>query len=121
MVVVRTVGTRFEAELLAAKLGAHGVLWQIRDRRLVPTTHPIGFLEVMVPREELEVAEEVLSPESTDDDRSGDEAAVAASGRVHTPAVRTLRVLLALALAGAAIAFVGGWLLDLLRFLDVVR
>lgn len=123
MVVVATVNTRFEAELLAAKLGAHGVLWEIRSRELVPTTHPIGFLDVMVPVEERELAQEVLAPDElpviADD---GTTVPPRPPGRTPlTPAMRTLRIMLALGLLVPVGVFLALWVADALRFLDVVR
>ena len=67
MVVVARVGTRFEAELLAAKLGSMGILWEIRSRRLVEITYPIGSIEVLVPEEEADDARELLTPEPDED------------------------------------------------------
>ena len=127
MVVVATVSTRFEAELLAAKLGAHGVLWEIRSRELVPVTHPIGFLDVLVPADEQDVAEEVLAPDELpvmhDDGTTAtiEPAPPALSRHRLTPAMRGLRALLALGLAVPVVVFLALWLADALRFLDVVR
>jgi hypothetical protein len=112
MVVVATASTRFEAELYAAKLGAHGVLWEIRSRELVPTTHPIGWLEVLVPVDERDDAAEVLavSDESVTD---------APPGRTRlSPGLRILRVALAAGLVVPSGVLVVEWLLGLL---DVVR
>jgi hypothetical protein len=122
MVVVACVSNRFEADLLAAKLGAHGVVWQIRSRELVPTTHPIGWLEVLVPADERELADEVLAEDALpivlDDGTTADEPLPHPG---LSPAMRTLRVALGLALAVplgvAAVLWVG----DALRYLDVVR
>ena len=72
MVVVATVGTRFEAELLAAKLGAMGILWEIRSRRLVETTYPIGSIEVLVPADDADDARELLEPEDAVEDDGGE-------------------------------------------------
>ncbi len=123
MVVVATVGTRFEADLLAAKLGAHGVLWEIRSRELVPVTHPIGFLDVMVPVDERWAAEEVLAPDELpviQDDGTTRPPPSARAG-VLTPAMRSLRLLLAVALLVPVGTFLALWVADALRFLDVVR
>jgi len=123
MVVVATVSTRFEAEMLAAKLGAHGVLWEIRSRELVPTTHPIGFLDVMVPVDEREVAQDVLAPDELPvmrADGTTDESPRAHGPRL-TPAMRTLRLMLAAGLIIPVAVFLMLWLADALRFLDVVH
>jgi hypothetical protein len=123
MVVVATVNTRFEAELLAAKLGAHGVLWAIRSRELVPTTHPIGFLDVMVPEEERELAQEVLAPDELPViAEDGTTVPPRAPGPTPlTPAMRSLRIMLALGLLVPLGVFLALWVADALRFLDVVR
>ena len=123
MVVVATVGTRFEADMLAAKLGAHGVLWEIRSRELVPVSHPIGFLDVLVPVKEEDQARDVLAPDSlpvmrpdgtTDEDHHPTRTPL-------SPALRTLRVLLAAGLLVPIGVFLVLWVADALRFLDVVR
>ena len=115
MVVVASASTRFEADLYAAKLGAHGVLWQIRSRELVPTTHPIGWLEVLVPADEAEEAAEVLSI-----DEGG--LADGRSPRARlTPAVRTMRWALGAALVVPLGVAVAAWATNALRLLDVVR
>lgn len=123
MIVVATVNTRFEAEILAAKLGAHGVLWEIRSRELVPVSHPIGFLDVMVPVNERDLAQEVLAPDAlpvmradgtTDDDHQPARAPL-------NPTLRTLRVMLAAGLFIPLGVFLALWVADALRFLDVVR
>lgn len=123
MLVIATVSTRFEAELLAAKLGAHGVLWEIRSRELVPVTHPIGFLDVMVPIDEKEMAEEVLAPDELPIMRDdGTTAPAQAPRRAQlTPAMRSLRLFLALGLAVPIGVFLALWAAAALRFLDVVR
>ena len=115
MVVVASASTRFEADLYAAKLGAHGVLWEIRSRELVPTTHPIGWLEVLVPAEEADEAAAVLAID--EHDLVGD----AAERPRLTPAVRTLRWVLGAALAVPVAVALTAWAVDALRWFDVVR
>lgn len=118
MVVVDTVGTRFEAELLAAKLGANGILWEIRSRQLVPTTHPIGCLDVLVPVEEEAEARELLAPDevlsTTLEDDGG---AVEPAGVTLSPTVRVLRWALAIGLAVPVGVVLIAWLADLVEFL----
>lgn len=109
MVVVATVGNRFEAELLAAKLGAMGVLWEIRSRQLVDTTHPIGAIEVLVPRDEEDTAREVLEPDPDWDGPSPRPA--------MAPGLRVLRAALALAFLLPLTVVLYLWLVDVL---DVV-
>lgn len=115
MVVVASASTRFEADLYAAKLGAHGVLWQIRSRELVPTTHPIGWLEVLVPADEAEEAAEVLSIDE------GDLGVGRLSRASLTPAIRTMRWVLGAALAIPVGVTLAAWATNGLRLLDVVR
>lgn len=124
MVVVATVGTRFEAELLAAKLGAHGVLWEIRSRQLLPAiAYPLGALDVMVPAHEREDAEAVLAVDELPVlDEQGRTVEVADRPRpALSPAVRGLRVVLALSLLVPVVVALVLWLADAVRFLDVVR
>ncbi len=64
MVVVDTVSTRFEADLLAAKLGANGILWEVRGGFQRMLMYPVGPLDVLVPVEEEEEARLVLSPDA---------------------------------------------------------
>jgi hypothetical protein len=121
MVVVRSVATRFEAELIGAKLGAHGVLWEIRSRQLVTTTHPIGWLQVLVPAEELDDAEEVLAPDPEADADLGVDRDVPPQRPRLTPAMQLLRVLLGigllLPLSVLAVLFVS----QVVRLVDVTR
>lgn len=123
MVVVATVGSRFEAELLAAKLGAHGLLWEIRSRQLLPPiAYPFGALDVMVPAEEREDAEAVLAPDELpvlDDD--GRTVELPAGHTPLSPTLKLLRVALALALLVPAAVALALWAASALRFLDVVR
>jgi hypothetical protein len=121
MVVVARVGTRFEADLLAAKLGAHGVLWEIRSRQQLPTTHPIGSLDLLVPAGERELAAEILAPDELPvlDDQGRTVTAGPRPGL--TPAMKGLRVALALGLLVPIAVALVLWVADALRFLDVVR
>jgi hypothetical protein len=121
MVVVRSVATRFEAELIGAKLGAHGVLWEIRSRQLVTTTHPIGWLQVLVPVEELEDAEEVLAPDpEVDADLGVDRNAPLQRPRL-TPTMQALRVLLAVGLLLPLSVLTVLFLFQVIRLVDVTR
>jgi hypothetical protein len=63
MVVIDTVGSRFEADLLAAKLGANGVLWQLRSNYPGAYTgeRPFGGIDILVPVEEVDEARAVIS------------------------------------------------------------
>ena len=64
MVVIDTVGSRFEANLLTAKLGANGHLWQLRrSDPSIYTGRAAGFggIDVLVPADEAEEARLVLA------------------------------------------------------------
>ena len=66
MVVIDTVGSRFEANLLAAKLGANGLLWQLRTNYPGAYTgeRPFGGIELLVPADEEAEALLVLAPDA---------------------------------------------------------
>ncbi len=50
-------GNQFEAQLLAARLGAEGVVWQMRGACSV---YPFGTVDVLVDADDLERARELL-------------------------------------------------------------
>jgi hypothetical protein len=50
-------GNQFEAQLLAARLGAEGVVWQMRGACSV---YPFGTVDVLVDVDDLERARELL-------------------------------------------------------------
>ena len=60
MVPVRRVTDQFEAQVLVARLGAAGVVAQLRGAG-VDAVYPMGSIEVLVPEEELSWAEELLA------------------------------------------------------------
>jgi hypothetical protein len=55
----------FEARILTAQLGAEGIIWELRGADAV---YPLGNVDVLVPRAELDEARTVLLPT----DRHGD-------------------------------------------------
>ncbi len=59
MVHLATLSDGFEAKCLAARLGAEGVLWQLRGS--VDGVYPLGTVDLLVAADDLEVAEDVLS------------------------------------------------------------
>lgn len=59
MVRLVTAADGFEAKLLAARLGAEGVVWQLRGS--VDGPYPMGPVEVLVEAERLSDARELLS------------------------------------------------------------
>jgi hypothetical protein len=66
MVVIDTVGSRFEANLLAAKLGANGHLWQLRSNypSIYTGERPFGGIDLLVPADEAEEARLVLAADA---------------------------------------------------------
>ena len=59
LVPVATGVSDFEAKLLAARLGADGILWQTRG--IVDSIYPFGGIDVLVPADQLDDANEVLA------------------------------------------------------------
>ena len=59
MVRVRRVRDPFEARVLAARLGAAGLIVQLRGGG-VDSVYPMGAVEVLVSEDDLEVARELL-------------------------------------------------------------
>ena len=57
MVHLATAPSAFEARLLAARLGAEGMLWQLRGESSV---YPMGSVDVLVEADELDRARELL-------------------------------------------------------------
>lgn len=47
----------FEAQLLAARLGAEGMVWELRGGSCV---YPVGWVDVLVESDDLEAARELL-------------------------------------------------------------
>ena len=58
MVTVATTPNSFEARVIAARLGAEGIVWELRGGSDGP--YPVGQFEVLVGREDYEVARELL-------------------------------------------------------------
>ncbi len=55
----------FQARVLAARLGAEGILWQLRGESSV---YPFAMVDVLVEVDEVERARELLDPSSPDAD-----------------------------------------------------
>jgi hypothetical protein len=95
MVLLRTVPSSFHARVLAARLGADGIVTQLRGPGEGP--YPMGDVRVYVRDEDLEVARELLLADEVE--------AAFEEGPNHPPATRlsaawfALFVLLLLALA----------------------
>lgn len=65
MVKLITVDDVFEAKVLHARLGADGVLCELRGG--VDGPYPIGLVHVYVPEEELELAQALIAPVEFDE------------------------------------------------------
>jgi len=57
----------FEARILTAQLGAEGIIWELRGTDPV---YPLGNVDVLVPRAELDEARTVLLPTGVDADHA---------------------------------------------------
>ena len=69
MVRVRTVGSPFHARVLAARLGADGILTELRGN--VGGPYPVGETSVWVPEPEAEVARALLLADLVEADLVG--------------------------------------------------
>jgi Putative prokaryotic signal transducing protein len=95
MVPLTTAANPLAARILAAHLGAEGIVWELRGN--VDGPYPIGPVEVLVAEEDLAVAREVVveqEVEPLDDEPAADHRAP-----------RELWVLLAVVLLLAAVLF----------------
>lgn len=92
MVPLTTVATPFAARVLAAHLGAEGIVWELRGN--VDGPYPVGPVEVLVSEDQLALARELVAEQVPPD-----APATAATGR--TP--RELWLLLAAVLLVAAV------------------
>lgn len=85
MVHLATVQSEFEARVVAARLGAEGVVWELRG---LSSVYPVGSVEVFVEAEALAEAREMLLGAEIDavfakaavDDAAVDDAAVDDAG-----------------------------------------
>ena len=95
MVPLTTAANPLAARILAAHLGAEGIVWELRGN--VDGPYPIGPVEVLVAEEDLALAREVVveqEVEPLDDEPAADRRAP-----------RELWVLLAVVLLMAAVLF----------------
>lgn len=80
MVPLATTRSAFEAQVLGARLGSEGILWQVRGGS-ADSMYPVGAVDVLVAAEDLEKAHEVLLVGEADewfddgDERGQDDAA----------------------------------------------
>ncbi len=104
MVHLSTATSGFEARLLAARLGAEGVVWQLRGES---SLYPLGTVEVLVDADDLDLARDLLVVADpgigADDDGPAlddDDGHTSSACRVRwaSPAVLSVVALVALAL-----------------------
>jgi hypothetical protein len=69
MVTVTTAATAFEAQVVAARLGSEGIVWQLRGN--VDGPYPVGVVEVLVRSSDAEMARELLLADEVEDAFSG--------------------------------------------------
>jgi hypothetical protein len=67
MVRVATLHDRIEAQIVAARLGSEGVLWELRGGLAGP--YPMGPVHVYVAEDDLDVATDLLTLGAPDDDQ----------------------------------------------------
>jgi hypothetical protein len=96
MVHLRTVPNAFHAQVIAARLGADGIITQLRGG--VDTIYPVGEVAIFVPESEFESARELLLADEV-------ESAFVA-GPARRPAWRRRRWLAAVALGLLLLLFV---------------
>lgn len=97
MVRVATASGPFEAKLLAARLGADGIVWELRGG--VDGIYPMGPIDVLVAADDADVARVLLAP-------SDGPEALADEDRDHRAGGRRLRPLLLLAVVLLSLVFV---------------
>jgi len=97
MVRVATASGPFEAKLLAARLGADGIVWELRGG--VDGIYPMGPIDVLVAADDADVARVLLAP---DDGQHGSEPD---DGPAHHRGPR-LRPLLLIAVVVLSLIFV---------------
>jgi hypothetical protein len=64
MVPLVTARSGFEARVLAARLGAEGIVWQLRGGS-VDSVYPVGAVDVLVAADDLDRAQELLSADDS--------------------------------------------------------
>ena len=101
MVPLTTAANPFAARILAAHLGAEGIVWQLRGN--VDGPYPVGPVDVLVSVDDLALAREVVTEaaENPSADLDADAASVAAPATDRTP--RELWLVLTLVLVAAAL------------------
>jgi Putative prokaryotic signal transducing protein len=94
MVPLTTTASSFEARVLAAHLGAEGIVWELRGN--VDGPYPVGPVVVLVAEDDLDLAREVVTEQAVDPDPPGAPATDAAGPS------RALWVILAMVVLAAA-------------------
>jgi len=93
MVRVATASGPFEAKLLAARLGADGIVWELRGG--ADSIYPMGPIDVLVAADDADVARVLLAP---DDEEPGPEPDDVATVH-HGPRIRPLLLIAAVLLS----------------------
>jgi hypothetical protein len=96
MVPLTTAANPFAARVLAAHLGAEGIVWELRGN--VDGPYPVGPVEVLVAESDLALAREVVT-----EDRSHEAATDGHADQLDGRSPRELWVLLAVVLVAAGV------------------
>jgi hypothetical protein len=97
MVRLVTVGSTFHARVIAARLGAEGVLCDLRGN--VDGPYPMGDVHVYVPEDELDAATELLLADEVESAFDGAASGADDAGRVWQLWVVIAAILLAASLS----------------------
>jgi hypothetical protein len=108
MVPLTTTASSFEARVLAAHLGAEGIVWELRGN--VDGPYPVGPVIVLVAEDDLAVAREIVTEQAPDDEPLADGEPDVPAGAAARPS-RAIWVLVGL--AAVAVATLVGRLLVL--------
>jgi hypothetical protein len=97
MVPLTTAANSLAARILAAHLGAEGIVWQLRGN--VDGPYPVGPVEVLVPADDLELARAVVASADADpvivaDDEPGMDAADGTDAEIADRHGRPVRMLI---------------------------
>jgi len=116
MVPLTTAANPLAARILAAHLGAEGIVWQLRGN--VDGPYPVGPVEVLVPADDLELARAVVAsaepdPVAVADEETGPDAfggtgaGVAGRGRPVRMLILVVGLLLVVLFALGRVLFLG--------------
>lgn len=107
MVTLTTAANPFAARILAAHLGAEGIVWELRGN--VDGPYPVGPVEILVAESDLEVAREIVTEQAVADH---DPPAPGVTGRDRPVTLWVLLVvvvLVALVTVGRLLLVPHGW------------